>query len=60
MGALLDRLHGVATESQDGRGGADDRDIELVRDGHGRLVNPATGVVHFTPVEPKDEGGDAE
>jgi len=60
MGSLFERLRGVATENQDGRGAVDDRDVELVRDGRGRLVNAKTGVLMYTPVEVEDEGGDDE
>lgn len=60
MGFLFERLRGVATESQDGRGSVEDRDVELVRDGRGRLVDAKTGAIRFTPVEAEDEGGDVE
>jgi len=60
MGALFDRFRGVATEGQDGRGSADDHDVELVRDGRGRMVNVKTGVIHYSPVETEDEGGEGE
>jgi len=60
MDSFLDRLRGVATESQDGRGSADDRDVELVRDGRGRMVNAKTGAFVFAPVEAEDESGEGE
>ena len=60
MDSFLDRLRGVATESQDGRGSADDHDVELVRDGRGRMVNAKTGAFMFAPVEPEEEGGESE
>lgn len=60
MGFLVDRLRGVATEEQDGRGSADDHDVELVRDGRGRMVNAKTGAFVFAAVESEDEGGDGE
>jgi len=60
MGTLFERLRGVATESQDGRGSVDDRNLELVRDGRGRLIDAKTGVLHFAPVEVEDEGGDGK
>ncbi len=60
MDSFLDRLRGVATESQDGRGSADDHDVELVRDGRGRMVNVKTGAFMFAPVEVEEEGGESE
>ncbi len=57
---MFEQFRGVATENQDGRGAADDRDVELVRDGRGRLVNAKTGVLMYAPVEAEDEGGDDE
>ena len=64
MDSFLDRLRGVATESQDGRGSANDHDIELVRDGRGRMVNAKTGTFMFAPVEVEvdieDESGEGE
>lgn len=57
---MFERFRGVATENQDGRGAADDRDVELVRDGRGRLVNAKTGVLMYAPVEVEEEGGDDE
>ena len=60
MDSFLDQLRGVATESQDGRGSADDHDVELVRDGRGRMVNAKTGAFMFAPVEAEDEGGEGE
>ncbi len=60
MDSFLDRLRGVATEGQDGRGSADDHDIDLVRDGRGRMVNAKTGAFMFAPVETEDESGEGE
>ena len=60
VGPFFERLRGIATESQDGRGSADDHDVELVRDGRGRMVNAKTGAFMFVPVEAEDEGGEGE